>query len=156
MTKKVKKEVQIVLTETIQNLGKAGSLVVVRSGFARNYLIPQEKGELATLETINTLETKQKELEVKEKQFIDLCEKNKSILEQTNQFIIQKRVGDDNKIFGKITLKQVREIIETKTNIDLNNAIIEIPEIKEIGTFSATVMLHPTVKANIKIDILPQ
>lgn len=156
MTKKVKKEVQIVLAETIPNLGKAGSLVVVRSGFARNYLIPQQKGELATLETINGLETKRKELEVKEKQFIDLCEKNKSILEQTNEFILQKRVGDDNKIFGKITLKQVREIIESKTNIDLNNAIIEIPEIKEIGTFSATVILHPTVKATIKIDILPQ
>ena len=103
MTKKVKKEVQIVLAETIPNLGKAGSLVVVRSGFARNYLIPQQKGELATLETINGLETKRKELEVKEKQFIDLCEKNKSILEQTNEFILQKRVGDDNKIFGKIT-----------------------------------------------------
>ena len=63
---------------------------------------------------------------------------------------------DDNKIFGKITLKQVREVIESKTNIDLSNAVIEIPEIKEIGTFSATVILHPTVQASVKIEILPQ
>ena len=48
MTKKVRKEVQIVLTQSLQKLGKAGSLIVVRSGYARNYLIPQQKGELAT------------------------------------------------------------------------------------------------------------
>jgi large subunit ribosomal protein L9 len=156
MTKKVRKEVQIVLTETIQNLGKAGSLVVVRSGFARNYLIPKEKGELATSETIKTLEIKQKDLEAKEKQYIDLCLKNKSILEETGQFIIQKRIGDDNKIFGKITLKQVREIIEARTNVDLSNCILEIPEIKEIGIFNVSIILHATVKASINFEILPQ
>jgi large subunit ribosomal protein L9 len=156
MTKKVRKEVQIVLTETIQNLGKAGSLVIVRSGFARNYLIPQEKGELATPETIKTLETRQKDLEVKEKQYIDLCLKNKTILEEISQFVIQKRIGDDNKIFGKITLKQVKEIIQGRTNLDLTNAVLEIPEIKEIGTFTVNVILHPTVKASINFEILPQ
>jgi large subunit ribosomal protein L9 len=156
MTKKVRKEVQIVLTETIQNLGKAGSLVVVRSGFARNYLIPQQKGELATTETIKTLETKQKDLEAKEKEYIDLCFKNKTILEETGQFVIQKRIGDDNKIFGKITLKQVKEIIEGRTSVDLTNSVFEIPEIKEIGTFTVNVILHPTVKASINFEILPQ
>jgi large subunit ribosomal protein L9 len=155
MTKKVKKEVQIVLTQTISNLGKVGSLVVVRSGYARNFLIPQAKGELATPEAIKTLETKQKDLEAKEKLYIELCQKNKRILEESGHFIIQKRVGDDNKIFGKITLKQVSEVIETQTNIELSNSLIEIPEIKELGSFSGTVILHPTVKANIKIEILP-
>lgn len=156
MTKKVRKEVQIVLTQTMQKLGKAGSLVVVRSGYARNFLIPQQKGELATSTAINTLAVKQKELEAKEKAHIDLCLKNKAILEQIGSFIIQKRIGDDNKIFGKITLKQVRETLESKTNLDLNNAGIEIPDIKEIGTFSSTVILHPTIEASIKIEILPQ
>lgn len=156
MTKKVRKEVQIVLTQSLPNVGKAGSLVVVRSGFARNYLIPQKKGELATPEAIQTLEVKQKEIEAKEKALIDICLKNKTTLEQIGTFIIQKRIGDDNKIFGKITLKQVRETIEAKTNLNLNNAIIEVPEIKEIGTFLTVISLHPTVQAIIKLEILPQ
>lgn len=156
MTKKVRKEVQIVLTQTMQKLGKPGSLIVVRSGYARNYLIPQQKGELATPGAIKSLETKQKEIEAKEKATIELCKKNKATLEQFGQFIIQKRIGDDNKIFGKITLKQVRDSIESKTNLDLSNVVIEIPEIKELGTFSAAVSFHPSVQANIKIEILPQ
>lgn len=156
MTKKVRKEVQIVLTQTIQNLGKAGSLVIVRSGYARNYLIPLQKGELATPAAIQTIEIRQKEIQANESAQIELFLKNKAVIEQIGQFIIQKRIGDDNKIFGKITLKQVREIIEEKTNLDLSDATIEIPEIKELGTFAGTVILHPTVKASIKIEILPQ
>lgn len=156
MTKKVKKEVQIVLTQTTQKLGKAGSLVIVRSGYARNFLIPQQKGELATPTTIKNLEIKQKELKAKEKSQLELCLKNKLILEESGPFIIQKRIGDDKKIFGKITLKQVKDIIENKTNLDLNNVVIDIPDIKELGTFIGTLTLHSTIKASINIEILPQ
>jgi large subunit ribosomal protein L9 len=156
MTKKVKKEVQVVLTQTIPNLGKTGSLVIVRSGYARNYLLPQQKGELATPEAVQSLEVKQKELETKEKAYIEICAKNKTLLEQFGPFMIQKRIGEDNKIFGKITIKQVRDLIEAKVNIDLSNATIEIPEIKELGIFSATINLHPTLVAAVKIQILPQ
>lgn len=156
MTKKVRKEVQLVLTQTILKLGKAGSLIVVRSGYARNFLIPQQKGELATAGAIQTLEIKQKELETKENAQIEICSKNKLAIEQVSQFVIQKRIGDDNRIFGKITLKQVREVIAEKTNLDLTAAVIEIPEIKELGTFSGKVLLHPTVQANITIEVLPQ
>jgi large subunit ribosomal protein L9 len=156
MTKKVRKEVQIVLTKTIQKLGKAGTLIVVKSGFARNYLLPKQFGEVATPTTLQMLEVKQKEIEAKEKTYIDSCLKTKMILEQINQFIIQKRVGEDNKIFGKITVKQVLEVINSQLDIKLTDALIEIPDIKEIGTFSVVVFLHPTVEANIKLEILPQ
>jgi large subunit ribosomal protein L9 len=156
MTKKVRKEVQVVIKQSTQNLGKAGNLLVVKSGYARNYLIPQQIAELATLTAIKTLELKQKQLEENEKAQIEFCLKNKSILEQVDKFIIQKRIGDNNKIFGKITLKQIRDVIESKTNVDLNKASIELPEIKELGNYSITVILHPTVKANLKIEILPQ
>ena len=52
MTKKVKKEVQVVLTQAIPNLGKLGSLVSVKSGYARNYIIPLHKGESSTSTTV--------------------------------------------------------------------------------------------------------
>src|SRR6476659_3411150 len=100
MTKKVRKEVQVVIKQSTQNLGKAGNLLVVKSGYARNYLIPQQIAELATLTAIKTLELKQKQLEENEKAQIEFCLKNKSILEQVDKFIIQKRIGDNIKIFG--------------------------------------------------------
>lgn len=156
MTKKVKKELQIVLTKTTPNLGKLGSLVHVKSGYARNYILPLQLGQLSTSATIKILQRKQKILDAREKLRIEGCLKNKVILEQSHPFTIQKRISEDNKIFGKVTLKQVRTIIESKTNLDLTNTIIEIPEIKEIGTFTINVILHPNVKAQILIEILPQ
>jgi len=156
MTKKVKKELQIVLTKTTPNLGKLGSLIHVKSGYARNYILPLQLGQLSTSATIKMLQRKQKILDAREKLRIDVSLKNKVILEQSHPFTIQKRISEDNKIFGKVTLKQVRTIIESKTNLDLTNTIIEIPEIKEIGTFTINVILHPNVKAQILIEILPQ
>jgi large subunit ribosomal protein L9 len=156
MTKKVKKEVQIVLAETIPNLGKLGSLVYVKSGYARNYILPLQKGVFSTTTTIKLLERKQKNLDLKEKLNIQLCLKNKIILEQNYPYIIQKRISENNKIFGKVTLKQVRTLLENKTNLDFTNIIIEVPEIKETGIYSIDIILHTTVKTQIKIEILPQ
>lgn len=156
MTKKVRKEVQIVVKQSTPNLGKVGNLLVVKSGYARNYLIPQQIAELATQKAIKTLELKQKEFKENEKVQIGLAQKKKSILEQVDKFTIQKRIGENNKVFGKITLKQIISVVESKTNLDLNKASIELPEIKELGIYSICVILHPSVKANLNIEILPQ
>lgn len=156
MTKKVKKEIQVVLTKTMPKLGKAGSLLVVRSGFARNYLLPEAIAEIATPETLKMIDVRKKELEDQENKQIESYLNMKAILDQNNPYLIYKRVGDDKKIFGKITLKQVREVLENKTGLTLNDILIEMSDIKELGTFSATVLFHPTVKTNITLEILPQ
>ena len=156
MTKKVRKEVKVVLKQSTANLGKVGNLLVVKSGYARNHLIPQQIAELATQRAIKTLEIKQKELEENEKVQLGLALEKKLVLEQVDKFIIQKRIGENNKVFGKITLKQILTAIESKTNLDLNKATVELPEIKELGIYSISVVLHPTVRANLKIEILPQ
>lgn len=156
MTKKVKKEVQIVLTKTTTNLGKLGTLVSVKSGYARNYILPLHLGQLSTVGTIRMLQRKQKILDLKEKLQIELCLQKKNTLEQNSPFIMEKRVSEDNKIFGKVTLKQVRTIIESKTNLDFANALIEVPEIKEIGIFYINIILHSKVKVQIQIQICPK
>lgn len=155
MTKKVKKEIQIVLKHSIPNLGKAGSVYQVKAGYARNYLIPQHIGELATQTTIETIKLKQKDIEAKEQAHLEVCKKNKLLLENFDKLIIQKRVGNDNKIFGKITLKQVRDLLEKETNLDLKKVSIEIPDIKELGIYNIIVTFHPQIQANLKIEILP-
>lgn len=155
MTKKIKKEVQILLTETIPNLGQLDNLVYVKSGYARNFLLPLQRAKRSTLAIIKKLEKKQKNIELKEKLNLEFCLKNKIILEQMENFIIYKRISEDKKIFGKITLKQVRTVLENKTNIDFSKALIEIPEVKELGSFYAHITLHPNVKTKVKINILP-
>lgn len=154
MTKKVKKEIQILLKQTHPNLGKSGTLISVKSGYARNYIIPLNLGDLSTSQTLKLLEKKQKQINLKEKQHIDLCLKHKAILQQNHPYVITKRVSEDNKIFGKVTLKQIKNLLESQTNLDLKDIIIEVPEIKKIGSFPILVILHPTVKTEIKIEVI--
>ena len=156
MTKKIKKEVQVILTKNQEKLGKIDNFIVIKSGYARNYLIPQKIAEIATLAAIKRLKVKQKKLESKEKTFIELCKKNKLALEQIGQFTIQKRISNDNKIFGKITFKQIRNIFEKQINIDLGEIKIKIPEITGLGIFPVEIIFHSTVKAIVQLEILPQ
>lgn len=154
MTKKVKKEIQILLKQTHPNLGKSGTLISVRSGYARNYIIPLNIGELSTSQTVKLLEKRQKETTIKEKLHIDLCLKYKDILQQNHPYVITKRISEDNKIFGKVTVKQIKTLLEKKTNLDLKETLIEVPEIKKIGSFPITLILHPTVKTEIKVEVI--
>jgi large subunit ribosomal protein L9 len=156
MTKKIKKEIQILLKQTHSKLGKSGTLVFVRSGYARNYLIPLNIGELSTSQTVKLIERKQKALSLKEELYVELCNKNKAILEQNHPYIITKRVSEDNKIFGKVTLKQVKTLLEKQTNLNLQETLIEFPEIKKIGSFPITIHLHAKVKTQVKIEVISQ
>jgi large subunit ribosomal protein L9 len=157
MTKKVKKEVQLVLKKAQSNLGKVGNLINVRSGYARNYLIPLNIAELSTLQTIKLMQQKKKNIDSKEMLYVDESLKKKTILEQSFPYLISKRTNQDNKIFGKVTLKQVRMACETKTNLDLTDAIINLPDdIKHIGIFPVTITLHRDITAQINIEVIAQ
>lgn len=156
MTKKTRQEVQVILKEKMPNLGKAGTLLNVRSGYARNYLIPQNLGELATAKAIKAMEFNQQKLELEEKKLIETAFKTKKVLEEINEFYIQKRIGENNKIFGSISGKQVLDLLESQLQLNLKKVFVEIPEIKEVGRFPVTLRLHPSVKAKIVIEIQPK
>jgi large subunit ribosomal protein L9 len=156
MTKKVKKEILVLLKQTHRHLGKSGTLVHVKSGYARNYLVPSNICELSTSQTLKLIEKKQKDMNLREKQNLELSLKNKMVLEKNHPYILTKRVSDDNKIFGKVTLKQVKALIESQTNLDLKEILVELPEIKEIGNFPITLILHPKIKTQINIEVIAQ
>ena len=156
MTKKIKKEVQVILKEKLENFGPPGSFLTVRAGYARNYLIPQQIANLATPTALKEFLFKQKENKKQEEQLIQNCLNQKTILEKIGEFQIQKRIGEENKIFGKVTKKQILEVFEQKIGSTLNLLEIEIPEIKEIGTYDVKIQLHKKIDANVKIKIVAQ
>ena len=111
MTKKIKKEVQVILKEKLENFGSPGSFLTVRAGYARNYLIPQQIANLATPTALKEFLFKQKENKKQEEQLIENCLNQKTSLEKIGEFQIQKRIGEENKIFGKVTKKQILTFI---------------------------------------------
>jgi len=156
MTKKTRKEVQLILKKTLPFLGKSGSLVIVKSGYARNYLIPNQLGEIASLQALKSLELQQQKEEKEEKRKVDNCLQKKQVLEEHGLFILKKRTSQGDKIFGKIGSKQILELLETTVNLDLKEAKLRLPEIKELGSYQFNVSLHPKVKVNLSLEILEQ
>jgi large subunit ribosomal protein L9 len=156
MTKKTRKEVQLILKKTLPFLGKSGSLVIVKSGYARNYLIPNQLGEIANLQSLKNLEIQQEKQEKEEKRKVDHCHQKKQVLEQHGVFILRKRTSQGDKIFGKIASKQILELLETTVKLDLKEAKVSLPEIKELGRYQFNLSLHPKVKVNLSLEILEQ
>lgn len=158
MKKQTKKGINVILTKNIENQGNQGTLVKVKPGYFRNYIIPLKLGKKATPNLISQLEIQEKKSVETKKNFLDKCITNKALLENLNKFEIVKKVGDKGKIFGKITNKQIIELIknEGNLNIELTKNQIQLPEIKEPGEYIVDINLAKEVIAKINIEILSE
>lgn len=149
------KRVQIVLNQSINKLGKTGDLVEVAPGYARNYLIPQKLGVIATsgiLRQVEQRREKERQRLLAEKQE---AEARKTALATIGRFTIRKQVGEGEAIFGTVTTQEVAEAIQAATNQEIDRRGITLPEISQTGFYKATIKLHPEVTAEIEIQVAP-
>ncbi|WP_017720043.1 50S ribosomal protein L9 [Kamptonema formosum] len=149
------KRVQLVLNRDISKLGKAGDLVEVAPGYARNYLLPQGLAVRTTPGILKQVE-RRRELErqrlLEEKQ---QAETRKKALEAAGQFFIQKQVGENDAIFGTVTTQEVADVIQATTNQEVDRRGITLPDIRKLGTYKADIKLHPEVTAVVEIQVTP-
>nr|QWK42186.1 ribosomal protein L9 [Pseudochorda nagaii] len=152
------KTIQVILTKDVQKLGKQGTLIKVKPGYLRNYLIPLKLGKVATTTLINQFELQQKESEMKQKQFSKKCINIREELESFGKFIIKKKISENGVFFGKITKSHILELITSKVNLtmDLNKNQLELPEMKQVGEYVIEIILTTNVIAKINIEILPE
>nr|YP_010206710.1 ribosomal protein L9 [Alaria marginata]QWK44174.1 ribosomal protein L9 [Alaria marginata]UAX20884.1 ribosomal protein L9 [Alaria marginata]UAX21025.1 ribosomal protein L9 [Alaria marginata]UAX21448.1 ribosomal protein L9 [Alaria marginata]UAX21871.1 ribosomal protein L9 [Alaria marginata] len=153
-----KKTIQVILTKDVQKLGKQGTLIKVKPGYIRNYLIPLKLGKIATPNLISQFESQQKESEVKQIQFNKKCTINKELLENSGKLIIKKKISENGIFYGKITKKHVLDLIidNVDLTIDLNKTQLELPDMKELGEYVIEILLTTDVIAKINIEILPE
>lgn len=156
MTKKVKKETSLIVLKAASSVGKLGSLINVKSGYARNFLIPNNIATLATPAKIKFFETKQKEIEKIERlnfeKFLNVKEK----LESCTIFTIQKRVNDNDIIFGKITRKNILELIQEELGIELEQTMVNLPNIETLGEYDIPIELTPALTSTINLNVISQ
>ncbi len=149
------KKVQLLLNKGVNKLGKRGDLVDVAPGYARNYLIPQGIGTIATPGILRQVEQRRE----KEKQRLlairQEADSRKVALQTINNFVIRKQVGEGEAIFGTVTTQEVSDIIKESARLDIDRKVITIPEISQIGTYQAEIKLHPEVTATINIEVAP-
>jgi len=145
---------QVILLENIKNLGKIGDIVMVKRGYARNYLIKFEKALNASKENIKIVNNKKEQLNEKDLVFKKEAKKNFQILNNKN-YKIQKLVTENNDLYGSVKPAEIAKIIKEKHNVDIKPSQIDLEkEIKSIGIFKATVNLHSEIQVNILIEVV--
>lgn len=149
----VTKKVQVVLTQNVSTLGTQGELKAVPVGYFRNYLAPQG---LASLATDSILEQIKRQQEAEDRARLEERAKAQAMataLSTIGKFIIKKKVGEKDQIFGSVTAADVVDAIKMQTGRELEKRDVTLPEIKTLGTYEATVKLHPEVVGAFKVVV---
>ncbi len=145
---------QIILMEKISNLGQLGDIVNVKSGYARNFLLPQGKAKRATEQAIAEFETKRVELEKNQAAAIA---KAQAIAEKLDGLLLQitQKTGSDGKLFGSVNSVNIAAAL-TEQGFNIEKSMIQMPhgQLKQVGDYSLTIALHSDVSAHITVSVL--
>ena len=146
---------EVILFETVQNLGGVGDTVRVKPGYARNYLIPQGKAVPATEQARAAVEERRAELEKQEAEVRSAAQaKSESIDGMTLE--IARKAGDEGKLFGSVGSSDIVEAFASK-DISIKRTEIQLPEgaIRQIGEYEITVRLHSDVQVSVNLHVVP-
>lgn len=145
-------KIQVILTDNVAGHGKKGEVVSVAEGYARNFIIKQNKGIIATPEELKKLENKAIKKDKEEQKKKEDAIAQKATLE-TKELTLKVKVGAGGKVFGAITSKEVVEAIEKTFGLKLDKKKVEA-NFKTTGAHIAEVKLHADVKASVKVIVV--
>ncbi len=146
----------VILLEKVQNLGNIGDQVKVRGGYGRNYLIPKGIAVPASEENIKYFEEKRAELEAKAAEKLSEAQARAEKLQEVT-IEISSKAGDEGKLYGSIGTRDVADAI-TSAGVEVAKNEINMPEgaIRNVGEYDIIVQLHPDVKVELKVAVVPE
>lgn len=146
---------KVILLQDVKKLGKKGDVINTSDGYARNYLFPRKLAQEATDSNLHILNNK-KENERKQK-LAELEAAQKLAAELKDKEIkITAKTGENGKLFGAITSKDVAELIKTQYKVAVDKKKIVMETIKVAGGYTIEVKLYPEVTTKMKVIIVPQ
>ena len=142
---------QIILLESLKKIGKAGEIVVVKDGYANNFLIPQKKAIVANKVNKNSLDSRMTEINKKnEKKVAEAIEKQQAMENITIEFSME--CNDEDKLYGSITKKQISDhLVSLGHNVSQDMVVID--DIKSLGEFESTIQIYEDIESKLKIII---
>ncbi len=147
---------EVILLSKVENLGALGEKVNVRSGFARNYLIPQGKAKFATPENIAEFEARRAELEAAAASTLAEAEERKAKLDGAT-ITIPAKEASEGKLFGSVNNIDVLEALNTQGH-QVEKREIRMPDgaFHNIGEYQIELHLHSDVDATVTINIVAE
>ncbi|MEE9322842.1 MAG: 50S ribosomal protein L9 [Granulosicoccus sp.] len=145
---------QVILLEKIDNVGVLGDLVNVKSGFARNFLLPQGKAEIASKENVEAFKVRRAELEKIQAETLATAEARKEKIDGLN-ITVTSRAGTEGKLFGSIGTEEIRQAVETAGHT-IEKREIRMPEgpLRSVGEHPVLLHLHADVDAEITVIVV--
>lgn len=145
----------IILLKNIEKVGRKFEIVNVKNGYGRNYLIPQGLGIIANRVNRNNLDSYKRQESAKLEKLLDHF---KEIAAKVNgqNLVLPVKCGVSGKIFGSVTTLQLSKALLEKLGVEVDRRDILLPDnAKEIGTYTATLDLHPDVDAKVDFTLEP-
>ncbi|HET6628951.1 MAG TPA: 50S ribosomal protein L9 [Woeseiaceae bacterium] len=146
----------VILLDSVENLGDIGDLVTVKAGYGRNYLLPAGKAALATPANIKEFEVRRAELEKAAGEELAAA-KARADLIRGMQLVIPANVGPEGKLYGSVGPVDIAEAFQ-KVGVEVARSEIRMPEgpIHEPGDFTIGVHLHTEVNVEINLKVVPE
>ncbi|MCL5102563.1 MAG: 50S ribosomal protein L9 [Armatimonadetes bacterium] len=147
---------KVILTQDVKEVGKAGELVNVAEGHARNFLLPRKLAVIAGEGAMKDLDSKKKMIQAKAD---NLLAEARATAERLNNLkvIIKAKAGSGTRLYGSVTNQEIADALKSQHHIIIDKRKIHMTEpIKNVGTFEVPVKLHHDVSANIHVEVVGQ
>ncbi|EDQ01951.1 50S ribosomal protein L9 [Shewanella benthica] len=147
----------IILLDKIANLGNLGDQVTVKSGYARNYLLPQGKAVVANTANTEVFEARRAELEAKLAATLTAANERAEKINALESIVIASKAGDEGKLFGSIGNRDIADAV-TAAGVELVKSEVRLPlgALRTTGEFEIEVQVHTEVRAMVKISVVAE
>lgn len=147
---------EIILLKEVDKVGYKHEIVSVKPGYARNYLIPKGFALIANASNRKRLEELKRVETAKEAKLVGYYQEIAEKVKDTT-LRIGAKAGTSGKIFGSVTNVQIAQILKEQHDVDIERRKIEIKDdVKELGTYSAQLNLHPEVVVDVAFEVVQE
>jgi len=147
---------KVVLLENIRKVGSIGEIIDVKRGYARNFLISNNKALFASKENIKQVEKIKTDLSKKDQ---EKKKEAKNIQEkiQDKEYEVKKLSTENKELYGSVKPTEISKILSEREKIEINPSMIQpVKEIKSIGIFKVILNLHSQIQSQISIKVIPE
>ena len=146
---------EVILLEKVGKLGNIGDKVNVKSGYGRNFLIPQGKAVFATAANVEEFEARRAELEAAAAEQKSQAEARAAQLAELPTLSIEANAGDAGKLFGSVGVREIAEAI-TAAGVEVEKSEVKLPEgpIHNLGDYEVDIQLHAEVTQAVNIQVI--
>lgn len=144
---------EVILTADVKGHGKKGDIVKVSDGYARNFILPKKLGLEATPKNRNDLKLQKAAEERRAKEQLEEAQALAAVI-AGKSITLRVKTGDGGRVFGSVSTKEIAQALRDQLSMEIDKKKLVLAEpLKNLGTFTVPIRLHPKVTAELKVKV---